>query len=152
MRVPGHRGSVVADHLGRAAVNVRVHEQLERVPLCRRRVRVIRCCVTVRLLLLLLLLVVVEWVTMLRMVMLLLVVVRMMLVLAVPVATVGLRSGRGRQAMGLRGLRRPVVLVVASRVRGMRESPSAAVAVVMMPRLVRLHVQPKLGRRSSARR
>ena len=104
------------------------------------------------LLLLLLLVVMVEWMTMLRMVMLLLVVVRRMMVLAMPVATVGLRSRRGRQAMGLRGLRRPVVLVVASRVRGMRESPSAAVAVVMMPRLMRLHVQPKLGRRSGASR
>lgn len=85
----------------------------------------------------------VEVVTLLR--------VMLLMVLAMTVAAIGVRSRRGRQAMRLRRLWRPMV---ARGMRRMWKSPfssSTAVAVVMMPLLVRFHNRPWLGGRSSER-
>ena len=89
---------------------MRVHEQLERVPLCRRRVRIIRRGLAVGSMAMLLLMV--EVMTTLRVVMMMLVVVLIMvliMVLSVTVTAIRLRPWRGRQAMMRRMLRRSVV-------------------------------------------
>ena len=88
-------------------MDMRVHEQLERVPLCRRRVRIIRRGMAVRGMAMLLLLMV-EVMTMLRVVMMMMLMVLIM-VLSVTVAAIGVRPRRGRQAVMRRKLRRPVV-------------------------------------------
>ena len=119
-------------------MDMRVHQQLKRVPLRWWRVWIIRSGVSVSGMAMLML----QVLTKMRVVMLLVVVVLMM-VLAVTVAAVGLWSWRGRQAV------RPVL--VARRVRRMRKSSSAVVAVVRMPLLVRLHDRPRPGLRRCSR-
>ena len=89
-------------------MDMRVHEQLERVPLCRRRVRIIRRGMAVRGMAMLLLLMV-EVMTMLRVVMMMMMLMVLIMVLSVTVAAIGVRPRRGWQAVMRRKLRRPVV-------------------------------------------